>query len=124
MDEGEMFQIFRQISVYPEKETDSPITFIVQFKFSQLSHRANKIISIIPMLGISGYPGFQAKTYCVNRGTGYWMGIYQWESHEALEEYKRSFVFRMMNRRAREGTVTTLELTHKRLQDFIEAHKG
>jgi len=124
MEDGEMFEAFRQISVYPEKEIDSPTTFIVRFKFSRLSHRANKITSIIPMLMISGYPGFQAKRYCVNRGTGYWMGIYQWESQKALEEYKRSFVFRMMNRRAAEGTVTTLEVPHQRLLDFIETHKG
>lgn len=123
MYDGERYQIFRQISMHPDKEVASPITFIVRFKFSRLSHRANKIISIIPMLMISGYPGFQTKIYCVNKGNGYWQGMYQWESENALEEYKRSFVFRVMKRRAIDGTVTTLELPGNRLRDFIETNK-
>lgn len=124
MDNGEMFQIFRQIRMHPDKESTSPITFIVRFKFTRLSHRANKITSIIPMLMISGYPGFQTKIYCVNKENGFWQGMYQWETEKALAEYMRSLVYGVMNRRAREGTVTTLELPNNRLQDFIEAHRG
>ena len=124
MEDGEIYQVFRHIRMRPEKEVTFPITFIVRFKFSRLSHRANKITSIIPMFMISGYPGFQMKIYAVNKGNGYWTGMYQWESVNALEEYKRSFVFRMMNRRAIDETVTTLELPDHRLQDFIEDHKA
>lgn len=124
MEDGETYQIFRHIRMHPDKKIASPITFVVRFKFSRLSHSANKITSIIPMLLITGFPGFQIKMYGVNKGNGYWTGMYQWESEDALEEYKRSFVFRVMNRRAIDGTVTTLEIPDHRLQDYIENHKA
>ena len=41
--------------------------FIVSFKFSRLSQKANKIASIIPMLLITGFPGFETKIYAVNK---------------------------------------------------------
>ena len=50
MDDKSSYQIFRHIT---DKNVilDSKFTvFIVSFKFSHLSHKANKIISIIPML--------------------------------------------------------------------------
>lgn len=124
MEDGEVYEIFRQIKVHPEKGSTSPVTFIVRFKFSRLSHRANKITSIIPMLMISGYPGFHSKIYCVNKGNGYWQGMYQWEKKEALEMYKGSLVYRVMNRRAVDGTISTLELPDIRLKDFIESRNG
>jgi hypothetical protein len=123
MDDGEEYTVFRHIRMHPEKELVLPITFIVRFKFARLSYRANRIASIIPMLLITGYPGFQIKMYCVNRENGYWQGMYQWESERALDDYKRSFVFRVMNRRAIQGTVTTWDIPDQRLLDFIENHK-
>ena len=123
MEDGEKYQVFRHIRMHPEKEVAFPITFIVRFRFSRLSHRANKITSIMPMFMISGHPGFQMKIYGVNKENGYWAGMYQWESENALEEYKRSIVFRAMKRRAVNGTVTTQELHHTRLMDFIETHQ-
>ena len=124
MDNENRFVVFRHISTYPLNQSDEDCVFIVSFKFEHLSHKANKITSIIPMLMISGYPGFQTKMYCVNKENGYWQGMYQWESEKALEDYKSALVFRVMNKRAAEGTVTTLEVPHCRLLDFIEPRKA
>ncbi len=93
---------------------------MVRFKFSKLSHKANTIASIIPMLLITGYPGFQVKMYGVNHTNGYWQGMYQWESKQALEEYKKSFVFRMMNKRALENTLYSFETENHLLLDYFE----
>jgi len=71
------------------------------------------------MLLIAGFPGFMEKMYAVNSSNGYWQGMYQWESGQALEEYKRSFVFKMMNRRAQEGSVSLLEINSHMLTDYI-----
>ncbi len=72
------------------------------------------------MLMIAGFPGFVAKIYAVNPEDGYWQGMYQWKSIKHLEEYKKSFVFRMMNKRAIHETIKSVEMTNQNLIDIIE----
>ena len=72
------------------------------------------------MLMITGFPGFVAKMYAVNPDDGYWQGIYQWKSIKHLEDYKKSFVFRMMNRRAINKTIKSVEMINQKLIDIIE----
>ena len=72
------------------------------------------------MLLITGFPGFNTKIYAVNNETGYWQGLYQWESKQALEEYKKSFVFRMMNKRAISNSLSSIEIINQQLTYFIE----
>jgi hypothetical protein len=124
MEDGQEFTVFRHISAAPfPKEGEGMSVFIVNFKFARLSHRGNRIASIIPMLLIAGFPGFQAKMYGVNKKNGYWQGMYQWKSRESLEEYKKSFVFKTMNRRAIQGSINSFELHDTRMIDFIESNK-
>jgi len=122
--EGEQeYEVFRHIRIHPDREAASPVTFLVRFKFSRLSHKANKIASVIPMLLITGFPGFHIKMYGVNRANGYWQGMYQWESKQALNEYKASFVFRMMNKRAIKSSISSFELYNQPLLSYFEKHK-
>jgi hypothetical protein len=123
MEDGQEFIIFRHITAFPLNDRDTAIVFIVRFKFARLSHKANKIASIIPMLLISGFPGFKTKMYAVNKKNGYWQGMYQWESIQALEEYKKSFVFKMMNRRAIKNSINSVVLENIHLLDFIKKNK-
>ena len=120
MGNGKRFVIFRHITTHPAKQFDGECVFIVSFKFAHLSHKANKLTSIIPMLVIAGFPGFFAKMYAVNPEDGYWQGMYQWESVKYLEEYKKSFVFRMMNKRAIQETIKSVEMSNQNLIDIIE----
>ena len=120
MEDGREFTIFRHITTHPLKQSTTDCVFIVNFKFAHLSHRANKIASIIPMLLITGFPGFIAKIYAVNHDKGFWQGMYQWKSIRHLEDYKKSFVYKMMNKRAKSETIKSIELNHQKLSDFIE----
>ncbi|MBE9511078.1 MAG: hypothetical protein IMY71_09385 [Bacteroidetes bacterium] len=120
MEDGREFTIFRHITAYPLIESEAATVFIVSFKFARLSHKANKIVSLIPMLLITGFPGFDTKMYVVNNETGYWQGMYQWKSKQALEEYKKSFVFKMMNKRAIKRTVRYIEFNNQQLIDYID----
>ena len=61
--------------------------------------------------------------YAMNTENGYWLGLYQWESQQALEDYKQSWVLHLMNRRAVDGSVTYHEFEKSRLSDYIEEHK-
>ena len=120
MEDGQEFIIFRHITGYPVKDIEHAVTFIVRFKFARLSHNANRFASIIPMLLITGFPGFQTKIYAVNKENGYWQGMYQWESLEYLEEYKKSFVFKVMNKRAIPETIKSIQYENKSLDTFIK----
>lgn len=123
MEDGQEFTIFRHITAYPLDECKAAVVFIVRFKFARLSHRVNKMASIIPMLLITGFPGFQAKMYAVNKKNGYWQGMYQWESKHALQEYKKSFVFKVMNRRAIKNSLISFEFDNIKLIDFIKKNR-
>ena len=94
---------------------------MVRFKFARLSFRANKLASIIPMLLIAGFPGFRQKIYAVNSQTGYWQGMYQWRSEADLQEYLQSFVYRMMNRRALDNSLTTRVYPGKTIEELINS---
>lgn len=122
VEDGQSFTIFRHITSHPVKESKKPCVFIVSFKFARLSHKANKMVSKIPMLIITGYPGFVTKIYAVNHENGCWQGMYQWESKEALEDYKQSFVFKMMNKRAIKNTIRSLEFENQKLSVFLNSH--
>jgi len=61
--------------------------------------------------------------YAVNRQNGYWQGMYQWESKQALEEYKKSFVYKIMNKRAKIGSLSSKEFSDQALVSYIEKIK-
>ena len=121
MYDGREFIIFRHIRMHPLTPNPENAVFIVNFKFAKLSHKANKIASILPMLLITGFPGFMTKMYAVNLETGYWQGMYQWESLKHLEEYKKSFVFRMMNKRAIKESIQSYDITNQQLTNYINS---
>lgn len=123
MENGETYKIFRHVRSVPQAQNEQGAVFIVNFKFARLSQSANRFVSQMPMLLITGFPGFRVKMYAMNQDNGYWLGIYQWESKQALDDYKQSLVLRMMNNRAINGSVTYHELDHYSLTDYIAEHR-
>ena len=123
MDDGQDFTIFRHITVFPLEDVEQAVTFIVRFKFARLSHTANRFVSIIPMLLITGFPGFQTKMYAVNTENGYWQGMYQWKTKQHLDDYLKSFVYKMMNKRAKPETIRSWEYGNQLLLNYIDKHK-
>ena len=120
MEDGQEFIIFRHITDYPVKDIEQAVTFIVRFRFARLSHNANRFASIIPMLLITGFPGFQTKMYAVNKENGYWQGMYQWKTQNHLEDYLKSFVYKMMNKRAIQETIKSFQYENNSLDNFIK----
>jgi hypothetical protein len=119
MNKNSHYQIFRHITNTQVDSDYKSTVFIVSFKFSKLSHKANKLTSIIPMLLITGFPGFVKKIYAVNHKNGYWQGMYQWESIENLEEYKNSIVFKVMNKRAIPESINSVQYENRSLDSYI-----
>jgi len=117
---GEVFRIFRNITTKKIDSAPDSCVFIVSFKFRHLSHQANKIASIIPMLLIAGFPGFIQKLYAYNPENGYWQGMYEWKSMKYLQAYQKSFVYRMMNRRAIKESLKTQTRELSKLINLFE----
>ena len=122
-EDGTKYKIFRQITIHPVPTDKLPAVLIVRFKFAKLSYRINKFISNIPMLAITGFPGFITKVYAVNLENGYWQGMYQWRSQEHLDAYKKSIVFRAMNKRTLKNSLTIKEFKGRQLRDLIDEMK-
>ena len=119
MEDGSRFNVFRQITKTSAHSSENECVFIVRFKFKHLSQKANKIVSKLPMLLIAGHPGFVSKCYAMNVENGYWQGMYQWQSLKDLELYKKSFVFKMMNKRAISETIVSQTMIHQTLSNFF-----
>ena len=115
------FRIFRHLT-RRTPAADAGALFVVRFKFARFSHRVNRWLSLIPVLLIAGFPGFRDKLWLVDEETGYWLGLYRFESVEAINAYRRSFVLGVMNRRALAGTVAYETIAATRLQDYLDAH--
>ena len=106
--------------IHPQSMGSDTCVFVVSFRFAHLSHKANKLASLIPMLLIAGFPGFMQKIYAVDPESGYWSGMYQWRSENDLKAYQKSLVYRMMNKRAVKGSVTSLIMPYSSLNDYIK----
>mgnify|MGYP001824571349 CR=1 FL=1 len=123
MEDGQRFRVFRHLSLSgnEEREQGAPASaiLVVRFKFARLSQALNRWLSLIPVPLIGGYPGFRQKLWMVHEETGYWQGVYEWESAEAVREYRGSFVLRLMNRRAESESILYTVVEGMHLTDFI-----
>ncbi len=77
------------------------------------------MLSLIPVPLIGGYPGFRHKLWMVQEETGYWQGVYEWESTEAVETYRRSFILGAMNRRAEPDSISETVVPRTLLEDYV-----
>ena len=118
MDDGRRFRVFRQLYRHSGNGS-APAVFVVRFRFKRFSQRVNRRLSLIPVPLIGGFPGFRQKLWMVQEETGYWQGVYEWESTEAVEAYRRSFVLGAMNRRAEPRSVSHTVVPRTTLGDYV-----
>ena len=121
MEDGKKFQVIRHLKVDPKKVPEKSVAvFKVRFKFSGLSLRVNKRLSMIPTPFLMAKPGFRQKIWTVSED-GYFQGIYQWASKEFAEKYPQSFIFKLMIKRSAEGTLSFEVIPNTLLSEFIES---
>jgi hypothetical protein len=78
----------------------------VRFHFARGSAKINKRLSLIPIPFILGVPGFRSKLWMLDRETGCFQGVYEWDTVAAAEAYMRSFAIRLMRQRAMPGSLS------------------
>jgi len=122
MEDGQRFTAFRHVTKL-RRGVENPAVLVVRFTFAKYSQKANRRLSLIPIPLIVGFLGFRDKIWMVNEENGYWQGVYQWDSVQSVEEYKRSFVLGIMNRRASPKTVTSQVVLNTHLQDYMNDHE-
>lgn len=121
MENGRQFRVFRHLSLRAGSAPNpgSPTVLVVRFRFARFSQALNKLLSLIPIPLIAGYPGFRHKLWMANDQTGCWQGVYEWESAEAVQAYRTSFVLRLMNRRAVSDSIAYRVMEETHLADFV-----
>lgn len=124
MEDKMTFKIFRHLSVKRENYNNIGSIFIVRFKFSKLNHKANILTSLLPIPLIVGHPGFNDKLWMIDWETGYWQGVYQWDSVENIENYKKSFILKVMNKRSLKDSITYNIIPSTSINDFLDKHKA
>jgi hypothetical protein len=121
MEDGKKFQIIRDLKVdFKRNREKSVAVFKVRFKFSGLSFRVNKCLSMIPAPFLMAKPGFLRKIWCVSED-GYFQGLYQWASDEFAEKYPHSFIFKLMTKRSAENTLSYEVIPNTLLCDYVES---
>jgi hypothetical protein len=78
-------------------------------------------LSWIPILLIAGFPGFRDKLWMIDWKTDYWQGIYYWESVDAIEKYKKSFVLGIMNKRADDHSISYEIIKNRNINDYLQS---
>jgi hypothetical protein len=119
MEDGRRFQAFRHLS---RRTSDDGATavLVIRFKFKRFSQGLNRLLSLIPVPMIGGFPGFRDKVWMVDEETGEWQGVYEWESADAVEQYRGSFVLAAMIRRADPSSLSYTTIPRIRLADFLD----
>ena len=100
--EGEEFEIFRHMTLDPDRDQpEKPgAIFKVRFQFASMSSEMNKRTSRIPIPFIVAQPGFRSKMWTLGRESGEFQGIYEWDTVAAAKNYWTSFPMKLMKRRA------------------------
>jgi hypothetical protein len=102
VDDGEEFEVFRQMTLDPgNDQPEKPgAIFKVRFQFASMSPEMNKRTSKIPLPFIAAQPGFRSKMWTLSRETGEFQDVYEWDTVASAEAYWTSFPMKLMKRRA------------------------
>ena len=119
MEDGRRFRVFRHLSLRSSSGV-TPALLVVRFRFERFSQGLNRLLSLVPVPLIGGFPGFHDKLWMVDEETGDWQGVYEWESAEAVEAYRGSFVLGVMNRRADPDAISYTMIPRTRLAEYLE----
>ena len=108
MEDGQEYIVFRQVIVDSKRRQSAKPGAIlrIRYNFAHGSPKQNKLLSLIPIPFIAGLPGFRSKTWALQKDSGGFQGIYEWDTIQDAETYKNSFAVKLMTKRAIPGSIT------------------
>jgi hypothetical protein len=121
MEDGQVHAVFREVRVASSRSVpaESMTVLRVRFKFARFSPGANRRLSLIPIPVIIGMPGFRRKIWTFCEQNGYSQGIYQFESMELAEGYRRSPIMRILEKRSVPGSTSHEVLSGTLIEDYL-----
>ncbi|HEX2965480.1 MAG TPA: hypothetical protein VHO84_06825 [Syntrophorhabdaceae bacterium] len=121
MEDGKKFVVFRRLQISRTNNTaDEYAVFKVRFQFKSFGPSINKRLSMIPTPFLINMKGFREKYWTIDETSGFFQGIYQWESKALAEKYPGSFIFKLMTSRSAEGTLSYEIIPGRDLTKYIE----
>jgi hypothetical protein len=121
MEDGKKFEVFRRLKVGDKTDiANQCAVFKVRFQFKSLKPSINKRLSMIPAPFLIGIEGFRQKYWTFDENSGFFQGIYQWESKEFAEKYPDSLIFKLMTNRSVKGTLSYEIIPNADLSKYIE----
>ncbi|MBL7226293.1 MAG: hypothetical protein ISS59_09170 [Desulfobacteraceae bacterium] len=121
MKDGKKFVVFRRLKISDKTNiANDRAVFIVRFQFRSLKSSINKRLSMIPTPFLIGMKGFREKYWTFDENSGFFQGIYQWESKEFADRYPNSFIFKLMTKRSVPGTLSYEIMSNTDLSEYIE----
>jgi hypothetical protein len=106
MEDGRVFRIFRRVTRRNRNLPAPEAAFLVRFTPRGTSITQNIRFSRLPMIFLLGFPGFRAKYWTVEDGSGACQGIYDWDTISHAERYASSIALRFLSGRSEPGSVS------------------
>jgi hypothetical protein len=121
MEDGEEYFVFSDVEVASSKShpPESMAMLRVRFKFDRYSDPLCRRLFLIFTPIITGMPGFQRKIWSFCKESGYYQGIYQFDSMELAERYRKSYIIWIMEKRSVPGSISCELLPDSLIEDYL-----
>ena len=126
MEDGEKHSVFREVRVLSSGVVPAASMTVlkVRFRFAKFTPAVNRFLSLIPIPVITGMPGFRQKIWTLCVESGYSQGIYQFESVQQAEDYRRSPVMRILEKRSVPGSISCEFFPGTLIEDYLKSCDG
>lgn len=106
--EGKEYTIFRQVVMKPKVTQPEVPEGVFRVWFSTKMSVSGAIrFSMLTLLGFIGLPGFRSKLWVVNKNTGEFGGIYEWDTVQDAYNYDKSYAMKFSKWRSVPGRFKT-----------------
>jgi hypothetical protein len=124
MENGEEYYVFDDVQVVSSRPqlAESMTVLRVRFKFDRYSDAVNRRLFQIFTPIITGMPGFQRKIWTFCEKSGDYQGIYQFESMELAERYRKSPIMWVLEKRSVPGSISYELLSDTLIEDYLDKH--
>ena len=92
----------------------------VRFKFDRYSDAVNRRLFLLCTPIFTGMPGFHRKIWSVCEPSGVYQAIYQFESVEQAENYKKSAAMWILEKRSVPGSISYDLLSDTSIEDYLD----
>lgn len=122
MENGEEYYVFSDVQVNSSGPSvaNYQAVLCVRFKFDRYSDAVNRKLFLLFTPIITGMPGFHRKIWSFCESSGYYQGIYQFDSVEHAENYKKSAVLWILEKRSVPGSISYQLLSNTSIEDYLD----